>query len=164
MTELEQIKCPKCGYKNIKISKRCTKCRYQLDDTKKSCPRCGRRVEQNSSKCECGFKFTKKRRSVLGNLLLSIFVMVLLIIVSTINKGYVEHFSLGIKVVLGFCVFVIIVRTLNNAEDEKISYSAEEEIVDKHKTILRMKMASNIAIIIGAIGVAAFLIYYYLFR
>ena len=75
MTELEQIKCPKCGYKNIKISKRCTKCRYQLDDTKKSCPRCGRRVEQNSSKCECGFKFTKKRRSVLGNF--SIIVVIL---------------------------------------------------------------------------------------
>ena len=39
---MREIKCPKCGFMNLKLTKKCTKCKQSLDDMTKSCPKCGK--------------------------------------------------------------------------------------------------------------------------
>ena len=164
MKKLEQKKCPNCGYKNIELAKKCTKCHYRLDTDTKSCPRCGKVQSLNVVKCSCGFSFNKKKKGLLWNLFISISIMGLLFIVSIFNEGLVTKFSFGIKVLLGFFVFVLFVKTLTHASDSVVNYDAEDEIIETQQPLIKMKNLSNIAVIVGAIIIIIFLIYYYFFR
>jgi hypothetical protein len=80
------------------------------------------------------------------------------------KERIVEKFSLGLKVLSGFVIFVIFVKSLTYGEKDKIKYSAEEEILGEQKNLYIMKRWSNIAVIIGGILVLGFLIYYYFIR
>lgn len=164
MKDLEQIKCPKCGFMNLKLTKKCTKCKQSLDDMTKSCPKCGKIKKKDTIRCDCGFNFNKKRRSLLGNIIIAVIIMVLLFVVLKINDGILEEFNFGLKVILIFAVVVMFIKTIFNFGDDVVSYSAETEIVENSKSLSKMKKISNIAIIVGGIAVAIFLICYYCFR
>lgn len=166
MEKQEQIKCPHCGFKNIKGTRKCSKCRKDIDNLRKSCPKCGKINYNNVKLCvRCKYDFTKKKRTIWFNLLISLLLVgILCLLVYFDKEGIVKKFSLALKVLAGFAIFVVFVKTLTYGEKDKISYSAEEEIIEDHKTFNIMKRWSNIAIIIGGILVLGFLIYYYFIR
>lgn len=164
MKELEQEKCPNCGFMNIKLTKKCTKCNYDLDEHNKSCPRCGRIQPNSYKKCECGFSFSRKKRSIIGNLIITLVIMALLLVVFNLNNSLFDKFSFGLKVVLVFGIVVMVIKTFTKVDEDAIAYSAEAEMAEHHKSIYKMKKISNIAIIIGAIAIAVFLICYYVFK
>ena len=162
----KQIKCPKCGFINIKGTKKCTKCRHDIDNTRKSCPKCGKINYNNVKYCvSCKYNFEKKRKSIWFNLLISIFIVVVLCLLAFFGKeAIVEKFSLGLSVLAGFALFVLVVRMFSFGKNETINYSAEEEMQDNNKSIAKMKKLSNVAVVIGGILVFIFLIYYYFIR
>lgn len=166
MEKAELIKCPRCGFKNIKGTKKCTKCRTNIDTLRKSCPKCGKINPSDIKRCvTCKFDFTKKARSIWGNLIISgLLVVVLCALVFFGKESVVEKFDFGLRVLAGFLVFVLIIKTFTYGEKHKINYSAEEELVDGNKGLNAMKAWSNLIVIIGFIFVLGFLIYYYVFR
>jgi len=161
-----KIKCPSCGFLNIKGTKKCSKCKRDIDSFRKSCPRCGKINSNNVKLCiRCKYDFTKKKRTIWFNLFFSLLLMGLLCLLVVFGKErIVEKFSLGLKVLSGFVIFVIFVKSLTYGEKDKIKYSAEEEILGEQKNLHIMKRWSNIAVIIGGILVLGFLIYYYFIR
>lgn len=166
MEKKDFIICPNCGFKNIKGTRKCSKCRKDIDTLRKSCPNCGKINYNNVKNCvSCKFDFTKKRRSIWFNLIISLLIVgILCLLVFFGKEGFVSKFNVGLKVLAGFSVFVLFVKTLTYGDKHIINYSAEEEIVEKHKKLINMKKWCNIAIIIGGILVFAFLVYYYIFR
>lgn len=166
MAKKEIMICPYCGFENIKGTRRCSKCRKDIDNLRKSCPRCGKINYNNVKYCiRCKYDFTKKKRTIWFNLLISLLLIAVLSLLVFFGKEeIVQKFSLALKVLSGFIIFVIFVRTLTYGEKDKIKYSAEEEIVDDQKNLSIMKRWSNIAIILGGIIVLGFLIYYYFIR
>lgn len=163
MRDIEQIKCPKCGYKNIKMTRKCTRCHYKLDLDNKSCPKCGRINLESIEKCECGFNFNKKKRSLFYNMIISLIVMIIMLLLYKFG-GFSDKYNIALKVIVLFAVFVVIVKTFSNVKGEEISYSAETEMIENLNSAKKMKLISNISIIVGAILVVCFLIYYYIFR
>ncbi len=166
MDKKNQIKCPHCGFLNIKGTRKCSKCKRDIDNLRKSCPKCGKINYNNVKLCvRCKYDFTKKRKSIWFNLLISVLLVIVLCLLVYFDKeGIVQKFSLLLKVLAGFGIFVVFVKTLTYGEKDKINYSAEEEIVENHKLFHNMKRWSNIAIVIGGILVLGFLIYYYFIR
>ena len=74
MEKKDFIICPNCGFRNINGTRKCSKCRKDIDTLRKSCPKCGKINYNNVKYCvSCKFDFTKKRRSVLFNLIISLF-------------------------------------------------------------------------------------------
>ncbi len=161
---LEQIKCPHCGFKNLKLTKKCTKCNYDLDFENQSCPKCGRINSNETKRCECGFNFKRRKRTLLGNVIITLVVMGLLFVLYKFKGDFIKQYDVAIKALVGFGVFVMVIKTFTSLKDEEVSYTAEEEMFEKHKPVARMKLFSNISIVVGAIAIAAFLIYYYVFR
>ncbi len=166
MQNLKKVKCPKCKFENIAGAKKCAKCRTKLDDGKKSCPKCAKINSDNVKRCvSCGFNFTKRRRTLLENAIVSVVIVVLLICLVTFGDNVLlEKYNIAIKAIFGFLIFVIIVKTFTYGENEKISYSAEEEILEEYRKFGSAKKTGNILILVGAILVILFLIYYYLIR
>ena len=166
MEKQEQIKCPYCGFKNIKGTRKCSKCRRDIDNLRKSCPKCGKINYNNVKLCvRCKYDFTKKKRTIWFNFLISlVLVGVLCLLVYFDKVGIVKKVNLALKVLAGFAIFVVFVKTLIYGEKDKINYSAEEEIVERQKNLNIMKKWCNVAIVIGAILVLSFLIYYYFIR
>lgn len=166
MKRNEVTKCPYCGFLNIKGTRKCSKCRKDIDNLRKSCPKCGKINYNNVKLCvRCKYDFTSKKRTIWFNLIISIFLVAILSLLVFFDKeGIVQKFNLALKVIAGFIIFVIFVKTLTYGEKDKIKYSAEEEIVDEHKNLNVMKRWSNVAIVLGGILVLGFLIYYYFIR
>ena len=166
MEKKDFIICPNCGFRNINGTRKCSKCRKDIDTLRKSCPKCGKINYNNVKYCvSCKFDFTKKRRSVLFNLIISLLIVgVLFLLVFFGKEGFVSKFNVGLKVLAGFSVFVLFVKTFTYGDKHIINYSAEEEIVEKQKKLISMKKWCNIAIIVGGILAFAFLVYYYIFR
>ena len=164
MKDLEQVTCPKCGFKNIKLTRKCTKCNYDLDKNNKICPRCGKIKANNVKRCECGFNFSRKRISVFLGLIVSLIVVVLLFILYKINPSLFNDVSFALKVILIFVIFVSLLKTYVNINAETVAYSAEKEMIEKHKKLKKMKKTSNIAVVIGFVIALLFLVYYYLLR
>lgn len=163
---MDKIKCNNCGFINIKGTRICTKCGTNIDVYKKSCPRCGKVNSNNVKRCvRCNFDFMKKKKTIWFYLLISCFIMLLLFLLGQfISENAFNKFSLALKVLAGFMVFVVLVRTLTYGSKDKINYSAEEEIVEDHKGFDRMKKFSNLTIIVGGILVIVYLIYYYFIK
>lgn len=166
MNKKEQVKCPYCGFINIKGTRKCSKCKKNIDTLRKSCPKCGKINYNNVKLCvRCKYDFSKKNRPIVVNFIVSLLLIVVLSLLVFFDKeGIVEKFSLLLKVLAGFFIFILIVKVFTYGEKDILNYSAEEEIVDNHKRFINMKKWSNIAIIIGGILILIFLIYYYFIR
>ena len=163
MNKEEQIICPKCKFKNIKLTKKCTKCGYDLDKKNKVCSKCGKIKANNVKKCDCGFDFTKKRFSVLFGVVLSISVVILLSIIYIFSNELWSKISVALKVLFLFVVFVMILRSVTNTNYEVV-HSDEIEMLKKQKSLKKMKNFSKIAVVVGGIISVLFLIYYYFIR
>lgn len=163
MNKEEQIVCPKCNFKNIKLTKKCTKCGYDLDKKNKVCSKCGKIKANNVKKCDCGFDFTKKRISVLFGVVLSVGVVILLSIIYIFSIDLWNKISMALKVLFLFVVFVMIVKSITNTNYEVV-HSDEIEMLKRQKSLGKMKRISKLAVIIGGILSVLFLIYYYFIR
>lgn len=163
MDKEEQIICPKCKFKNIKLTKKCTKCGYDLDKENKVCAKCGKIKANNVKKCDCGFDFTKKRLSVLFGVVLSISVVILLSIIYIFSNELWKKISVALKVLFLFVVFVMVLRSVTNTNYEVV-HSDEIEMLKKQKSLNKMKSISKIAVVVGGIISVLFLIYYYFIR
>ncbi len=166
MEKKEYVKCPRCGFENIKGTKKCSKCKKDIDSIRKSCPKCGKINANNVKRCgNCKYDFAKKKRSIWFNLLISILIIGILCLLVYLDKeGLVKKFSLALKVLAGFSVFVIFIKFLTYGKNDIINYTAEDEILDNQKSLNIMRRWSNIAIIMGGLLVLGFLIYYYFIR
>lgn len=163
MEEFEQIKCKNCGFVNIKGTKTCSRCHTNVDSARKSCPRCGKVNANNVKKCvNCRFDFTKKRKSIFFYLVLSLLIVGVLLLLTYLDyESIVDKFSFGLRVIAGFIVFAIVLNIFTYGSKDKINYAAEDEMIDNHKKLDKMKKFSNIAVIIGGIIVFIVLIVYY---
>ncbi len=163
---IEKIKCPKCGFENVKGTRKCIKCKAEIRLTK-SCPKCAKRNKLDAIKCvNCGYNFNKKSnlKNLIFNLIISLILIVILsLLVYFEHKGVVNNISNIFKIVAVLFIFLLLYRTVNYGSKDINKFSAEEEILDDSKFVLLRKI-SNIAIVIGTIGVTAFLIYYYFIR
>ncbi len=162
----KQIKCPKCGFMNIKGTKKCTKCHHSIDNLRKSCPKCGKINSSSVRYCtDCKYDFEKKRKSIWVNVAISSFIVIILFLLVFLGKeSLVKKFNMGLSVLAGFALFVLVIRMFFSDSKQVVNYSAEEEMQDNNNVIVKMKKISNIAIIIGGILVLGFLIYYYFIK
>lgn len=163
MNKEEQIICPKCKFKNIKLTKKCTKCGYDLDKKNKVCSKCGKIKANNVKKCDCGFDFTKKRFSVLFGVVLSISVVILLSIIYIFSNELWSKISVALKVLFLFVVFVMILRSVTNTNYEVV-HNDEIEMLKRQESLNKMKRISKLAVVVGGIISVLFLIYYYFIR
>lgn len=163
MRKEELIICPKCNFKNIKLTKKCTKCGYDLDKKNKVCSKCGKIKSNNVKKCDCGFDFTKKRMSILFGVILSVGVMILLSIIYIFSIDLWNKISMALKVLFLFVVFVMIVKSITTTNYEVV-HSDEIEMLKRQKSLSKMKKISKLAVVIGGILSVLFLIYYYFIR
>ena len=128
--ELAHVKCPNCGYMNFELTKKCTKCRYDLDFVNKSCPKCGRINANAVKRCECGFNFNRKRRSLIVNLILTLLVMAIAFIVMKYYPDMLKKYDMVVKVVLIYFAYVFVLKMFisSNPNDD---LAAENDILDK---------------------------------
>lgn len=166
MDNVKQIKCPKCGFLNMKGTRTCSKCHTNIDSYRKSCPKCGKINANNVKRCvSCKYNFMKKRKSIWFYLIISlIFMVVLFLLVYFCKDGFYKKFNLVLKVFSGFMILAILVNTLTYGSKDKINYTAEDEMLYDYKKFNGMKRFSSIAIIVGGILAIIYLIYYYIFR
>ena len=162
--ELEHVKCPKCGYMNFELTKKCTKCHYDLDFINKSCPKCGRINANAVKRCECGFNFNRKKRTLLGNLIFTLLIMALMFVAFHFYGDVLEEYDMAVKVVCIYGVFVLVCKMLVSSHNPKENLSAEHEILEKYKRKSNPIVTRNILIILGFIAAVGFLVYYYYFR
>lgn len=160
---LQHVKCPNCGYMNFELTKKCTKCRYDLDSANKSCPKCGKISENSKKRCECGFNFNKKKKSLLGNLIITIIVMALLFVLMKYYGDILDKYDMVLKVVLIYIVFVFVCKTFISSNPEE-NFGAEHDMLEKYKRKENPKVFRNLMIIFGAIAAIGFLVYYYYFK
>lgn len=161
--ELAHVKCPNCGYMNFELTKKCTKCRYDLDYINKSCPKCGRINANAVKRCECGFNFNKRKSTLLGNLIITLIIMVLLFVVMKYYGDVVKKYDMVIKVFFIYIAFVFVCKMFisSNPNDD---LAAENDILDKYKRKSNPRVVRNLLIILGAVVAIGFLVYYYYFR
>ena len=157
--KLDEIKCPKCGFMNAYGSKKCYKCNTVLRELK-SCPKCAKKNDIAAKKCvSCGFDFSKKRRSVWFSLVISVLLMVFLFVcVKLGKKSIINGVGLGFRIVAVLIICSLIYVTFTYGKKEKINYAAEEEMATKNPVFNRMKLISSIAVVIGLIAAAVFII------
>lgn len=162
--EVKKVKCSKCGFLNVSGTEVCVKCKTPLKKTR-SCPRCAKKNKIENDRCEnCGYKFGRKRGTILFNLIISLLLVgVLSLLVYFKHNGAVSNFSNGLKVLSGLFICLLLYGTINYGRKDINKFSAEEEFVDNDRFDL-LKKISNIAIIIGTIVVVCFLLYYYFIR
>lgn len=165
MEKEEKIKCPNCGFSNLKNSKKCGKCGTIFGKTK-SCPRCARKNKIDVKKCTyCGYHFKSNRKMVIQNLIISVFIVLVLGILLTLElTGVVRHIDRGFKIVAILLIVFILYTTIHYGAKEVISYGDKPDLHLEKEKFSKMKMISNIAIIVGGILIAILLIYFYFFR
>ena len=161
--ELAHVKCPNCGYMNFELTKKRTKCRHDLDYINKSCPKCGKVNANAVKRCECGFNFDKMKRTLLGNLIITLIIMVLLFVVMKYHSDVVKEYDMVIKVFFIYVAFVFVCKMFisSNPNDD---LSVESDILDKYKRKSNPRVVRNLLIILGAVVAIGFLVYYYYFR
>ena len=158
--EIEFVKCNKCGYdKNIKGSKKCIKCLKFLDSNKISCPKCAKINVSDVKKCvNCGFDFGKKDFSHLISLLISTFVVVVFAILVYLDNSFILNNMKWIIRIVGIVgILIILVSTLCYGKKQRIIISAEEQMNDKK--FKKMKLVSNLSVILGIVVVLLIVIY-----
>lgn len=166
MQEIKNIKCPKCGKENTLGAKKCVKCHTLLPLPTKSCPRCAKKNKLEVEKCvNCGFRFNKKQKSPIFNLVIAILlILVLAGFVYIDHAGWVSNINKGFKICAILGILILFYTTINYGTKEKINYKKEMGIVEDNNKFNKMKKISNIIIIIGGIIVFGILIYVYYFK
>lgn len=158
--DVKTVKCPNCGFENAFGTKECYKCKKNLGVEYRVCPRCAKKNEKNTQVCtSCGFKFNKKRPGILFNLIFSVLLVVALIVCVKLNKiKAFNHISLGFRIVAVFVIISILYFTFSHGKKDTLSFDAEEEMTKKNAGLNKMKAISIIAVVVGVIFVAAFII------
>ena len=85
MKEVKKIECPKCGFSNVYGISKCIKCNTLLKSYL-VCPRCAKKNELETKKCvNCGYKFGRKKTSILFNLIIAVVLVGLLFVISKLK-------------------------------------------------------------------------------
>lgn len=161
MKDIEKIKCSKCGFLNVKGSSKCAKCGNVIKNYV-SCPKCAKKNKVNAKICvNCGYKFRQKKKSLLINLVISLLIVAFLFLLLTLEfTNVVSNITKGFKFISVILIFILLYTSINYGKKEITNYTAEEELIDDNKKVKKMKTFSNIMIVIGAIIVFVFLVYY----
>ena len=158
--KLKTIKCPNCGFKNAYGTKICYKCKKNLGKEYKVCPRCAKKNESDAVVCDsCGFKFNKKRPGIIFNLIFSVLLVIALIVCVKLDKiKTFNNISLAFRVIAVFVIASIIYFTFSHGQKDTLSFDAEEEMTKKNAGLNKMKAISIIAVIVGVVFAATFII------
>lgn len=160
--EIEYVKCPKCGSKNVKGSKVCGKCHKTLEVTTKSCPKCAKRNKLDATRCvSCGYSFDKKSHSTLINLIITILFIGVLIILVKLNPDLnKKHISFLIYAIGGIGILFVLISTFTYGKKEKISLSAEDEMNKKtfqnHITFSKVLTWIGLVVLLVLIGYVSY--------
>ena len=114
------MKCPHCGYDNIKGVTKCGKCKKKLKPVKKSCPRCAFKNDIEDKKCQkCGYSFDKKP-SILLNIFISLIIVVILYSLLILKKeNLVSKIEYIFKIVAVLTIIYIFISTLEFSNKNK---------------------------------------------
>ena len=140
------MKCPKCGYDNLKGSTHCGKCRTKLKTNKKSCPRCAYKNNSNTKKClKCGYNLEKKD-SLLLNLFISIIIVALLFALILYNKKtLVSQIELVFKIIAILSIIYIFIATISFSHKNK--QELKDELYSNPK-IKKLEITSKLILLI----------------
>lgn len=166
MQKDEHIKCFKCGFMNVKGSKKCGRCGTLLKVETKSCPRCAKKNKKEVKKCvNCGYRFKTNKRMITTNFFISLFIVVFLSILLALElTGIVKNIDIGFKILAVVIIIVIFYTTLNYGSKNIIDYSNKVDIKLDTEKFIKMRRFSNISIIVGGIIVGIILIYFFVLK
>ena len=164
--EVEEIKCPKCGFKNAYGTKYCFKCHHRLEKSYISCPKCAKKNDPNASRCSsCGFNLKRKRLSLFACLCISILIGVALYFaVRFKDESILKNVRIVYYVIAGLIIVGVIYRTLSYGKKEQLKFDAEEELTDTNPRLKMMKLISSIAAIIVVLFIALFIIFKFILK
>ena len=163
MKEVKKIECPKCGFSNVYGISKCIKCNTLLKSYL-VCPRCAKKNELETKKCvNCGYKFGRKKTSILFNLIIAVVLVGLLFVISKVSPDTFGGTLKNMKRVTVVVILLILLATLTYGKKEINHYSAEEQIIENSKVIKVKKITS---ILIGVIlaGIFIFICFKYLIK
>ena len=147
----ETIKCPECGYENVKQAKKCKKCKILLDSVLKTCPRCAKRNEIKANKCvKCGYDFNKKKKAIWINMLISLALVVALIILVLLNKTFiVKEVNQAFRALALVVVAILVISTLTYGKKDIVPLPGDEtDILKNDIKLLKIK-----SIVLGVITI-----------
>jgi hypothetical protein len=127
-------------------------------------PNCIRAFANAVKRCECGFNFNRKKRTLLGNLIFTLLIMVLLFVATHYFGDTLKEYDMAVKVICIYVVFVFVCKMLISSHNPNDNLSAEHEMLEKYKRKSNPIVTRNILIILGFIAAVGFLVYYYYFR
>jgi hypothetical protein len=158
---MNQIKCPKCGFTNAYGTKKCFKCHCRLEKGYISCPKCAKKNNLGVTRCvNCGCNLKKKRIGLFGSLLISLLISLALLLAVHLNKKEIIGSVRIVYVVIAVVIILsILYTTLTYGRKEITNFDAEEAMNDNNPRLLRLKLISSIAVAIGCIAVAVFVIF-----
>ena len=153
------MKCPKCGYNNLKGATECGKCRNKLKADIISCPRCAYKNDSKTKKCiKCGYNLDKKE-SIFLNIFISIMIVGILSVLIFLNKkSLVSQIELIFKIIAVLSIIYIFVATLS------FSHKNKQELKDELYTnprIKRLEITSKLLLLIVGIMVLCICGYLY---
>ena len=114
------MKCPHCGYDNLKGVEKCGKCKKKLKPTKKSCPRCAFKNDIEDKKCQkCGYSFDKKPNILLNSFISLIIVIILYSLLIFKKEDLVNQIEYIFKIIAILTIIYIFISTLEFSNRNK---------------------------------------------
>ena len=164
--EVNEIKCPKCGFNNAYGTKKCFKCHHRLEKSFVSCPKCAKKNDPNAVRCvSCGFNLRRKRLSLFACLCISVLIGVLLYLCVRLNKTSVlKNVRVVYSVIAAIIIAGIIRTTFTYGKKDQLKFDAEEEILDKNPRLKRMQLISSIAAVLVVLFIALFIIFKFILK
>lgn len=127
---------------------------------RKSCPRCAKWNRADSKSCiSCGYSFVNKKNLWVRNLLYTFLFICVLFFFAFFGKEEVFfHISFFLKLGAFFLFLGIIISIFSYGNKEKITYSAEEDMVKRNLSFFK-KVSFKIVIL----GVFLFALFFFFF-
>jgi hypothetical protein len=114
------MKCPHCGYDNLKGVEKCGKCKKKLKPTKKSCPRCAFKNDIEDKKCQkCGYSFDKKPNIFLNAFISLIIVIILYSLLIFKKEDLISKVEYIFKIIAILTIAYIFISTLEFSNRNK---------------------------------------------
>ena len=142
------IVCGKCGEKNTRNINKCIACGHELEKSK-SCPRCAKINDAKNKKCvNCGFKFNNRKKTIIGNLIFSVLLLIVLFLLLIFDQEKtVIKFTDSLRIGAIFIIAVIVINIFTYGKKEKIDYDDKYGSNKKKLSVIK-----NVSLIILAIG------------
>ncbi len=140
------MKCPKCGYENLKGVSKCGKCKRKLKIEKKSCPRCAFKNDIEDKKCQkCGLVFDRKPNIYL-NLFISLIIVIILYSLILLNKkSLVSQIEFIFKVIAVLTIIYIFINTISFGKKNKVNINNE---LYTNRYIKKLEITSKLILLI----------------